>query len=65
MLVLARPCLDGVDVGGLAVEDVGPDRRDEGQEQGRQNGAESECGAESVFLLHLDVVLAISNFTRL
>lgn len=55
MLVFARPGLDRVDVGGLPIEDVRPDRCDEGEQKTREDGGEAEGCAECVFLLELEL----------
>lgn len=55
MLVSASPCLDGVELGGVAVEDVGPDNGHQGEEEGGEDGAERDQGAESVFLAEVEL----------
>jgi hypothetical protein len=50
VLVSAGPRLDGVELGGVAVEDVCPDDGHEGEEEGGQDSAEGEEGTECVLL---------------
>lgn len=62
VLILARPGLDGVDFGGIAVEQVAVDNRDDGDEAGGEDctkGKEGAHGGSGEVELHSCAMLAL------